>query len=138
MYAWAGNQQHPGGFYRVRLTGKPIVLPVALAAWRNGIALTFTCKLDPKEAASTRNFLVSTWSLRRTANYGSPHVGEKEVNVTRTTLSRDGKTLFLHIPELKPTWCMEIGYVLKSAAGGEVSGVIHNTVHALRDEAFPQ
>jgi hypothetical protein len=138
MYAWAGNQQHPGGFYRVRLTGKPIALPVGLSAWRNGIALTFPCKLDPKEAASTRNFLVSTWSLRRTANYGSPHVGEKEVKVVRTTLSRDGKTLFLHIPELKPTWCMEIGYVLKSAAGDEVSGVIHNTVHALRDETFPE
>ena len=37
MFAWAGNQQQPGGFYRVRATGKPMHLPVGLHAperWR--------------------------------------------------------------------------------------------------------
>ncbi len=137
-YAWAGNQQRPGGFFRVRLTGKPIHLPVGLSAWRNGISLTFPSKLDPKEAANVRNFLVSTWSLKRTASYGSPHVGEKDLTVSRTSLSKDGKTLFLHLPDLKPTWCMEIGYVLKSVEGQEVVGVIHNTLHALRDRDYPE
>ena len=32
MFAWAGNQQQPGGFYRVRVTGKPMYLPIQLHA----------------------------------------------------------------------------------------------------------
>ena len=46
MYAWAGNQTQPGGFYRVRYTGKPLVVPVGLAARRDGMAITFTGALD--------------------------------------------------------------------------------------------
>jgi putative heme-binding domain-containing protein len=132
MYAWAGNQQHPGGFYRVRLTGKPIHLPVGLSACRDGIALTFTGQLDRATATNPHQFLLRTWSLKRTANYGSPHIGERDVKVERATLSADGRTVFLHIRGLKPTWCMEIGYVLQAANGEEVAGVIHNTIHALR------
>jgi putative heme-binding domain-containing protein len=138
MYAWAGNQQKPGGFYRVRLTNRPIQLPVRMNAWRNGLALTFSDKLDPAEARSTRNYLLSTWALKRTANYGSPHVGVKEVTVSRASLSEDGRTVFLTIPDLKPNWCMEIGFVLRSASGEPVVGVIDNTVHTVREQAYPE
>ena len=48
MYAWAGNQTAPGGFYRVRYTGKPADLPVGLKAKAGGVELTFTDALDPK------------------------------------------------------------------------------------------
>jgi hypothetical protein len=131
MYAWAGNQQQPGGLYRVRATGKPVYLPVGLSARRGGLVLTFTGKLDAREASQVGNYLVRVWSLRRTANYGSPHVGEKALAVKRASLQSDGKTLVLHLPELKPTWCMEVAYALRSASGEPVVGVIHNTVHAL-------
>ncbi len=72
----------PAGSTAFGYTGKSVHLPVGISAWRDGIALSFTSKLDRAEAGVTRNFLVSTWSLKRTANYGSPHVGEKEVKVT--------------------------------------------------------
>jgi hypothetical protein len=133
MYAWAGNQQQPGGLYRVRATGKPVYLPVGLAARKGGVELRFTGKLDATEAGAVSNYLVRVWGLKRTANYGSPHVGEKALAVTRTHLAADGKTLFLHIPDLRPTWGMEIAYALKSASGEPVVGVIHNTVHVLGD-----
>ena len=48
MYAWAGNQTAPGGFYRVRYTGKPADLPVGLTAKAGAVELTFTDTLDPK------------------------------------------------------------------------------------------
>ena len=38
MFAWAGNQTAPGGFYRVRATGKPMFLPTGLHATKNGVA----------------------------------------------------------------------------------------------------
>ena len=42
MFAWAGNQTAPGGFYRVRATGKPMFLPIGLHATRKGLKITFT------------------------------------------------------------------------------------------------
>ena len=32
LYAWAGNRQHPGGFFRVRRTEQPLTIPVGLHA----------------------------------------------------------------------------------------------------------
>ena len=36
MFAWAGNQTQPGGFYRVRYTGKPAWVPLGLSARKDG------------------------------------------------------------------------------------------------------
>jgi hypothetical protein len=35
----------------------------------------------------------------------------------------------LHLPELAPTWCMEIKYRLTANNGRLVTGRIHNTIH---------
>jgi len=131
MFAWAGSQQQPGGFYRIRYTGKPVHLPLKLNAKKNGMAITFSGRLDPKSAGDLNNYAVKVWSLKRTADYGSKHYNERSLSVTSATLSKDGNTLFLEIPEIKPTWSMEIRYSLRSHTGKKVDGVIHNTIHNL-------
>ena len=130
MFAWAGNQTAPGGFYRVRYTGKPANLPVGLKAKAGGVELTFTDALDPK-AVDAKNFDVKVWGLKRSRNYGSKHIDEKPLAVAKTTVSPDGKTVRLDLPDLAPTRGMEIKYRLKGADGRPVAGVIHNTIHAL-------
>ncbi len=77
MFAWAGNQTQPGGFYRIRATGKPMYVPVGLHARKDGIAITFTGRLDRKAASDPKNYGARTWSLKRTANYGSDHIDER-------------------------------------------------------------
>ncbi len=129
MFAWAGNQTRPGGFYRVRYTGKPVYLPVGLHAKKTGMTLTFTGRLDPKSAADVKNYAVKTWSLKRSAAYGSQHYNEKPSTITGAKLGGDGKTVTLSIADMKPTWCMEIRYAVKAADGSVVEGVVHNTVH---------
>ncbi|MDR3632728.1 MAG: c-type cytochrome [Isosphaeraceae bacterium] len=132
MYAWAGDARHPGGFYRIRTTGKPLDLPIALHALKEGLQLTFTDRLDPKTAIDVRRYAVKTWSLRRTSDYGSPHENERPSQITGVRLADDGRSVFLAIPEIQPAWCMEITYALKDAATGEdLRGVIHNTIHKL-------
>jgi hypothetical protein len=133
MFAWAGNQERPGGFYRVRMTGKPLHLPVALRATCKGMEITFTEPLDRADATETSRYAVSTWSLKRTERYGSDHIDEKPAKVIGASVSDDGKTVKLDIAEMKPTWCMEIKYALKDADGRPVDGMIHNTVHVLED-----
>ena len=131
MYAWAGNQTQPGGFYRIRYTGKPIVVPVGLAVRRDGIAITFTGVLDRSTATDPRSYSVRVWGLKRSVNYGSEHIDERSLTVQSSRLLPDGLTVELMIPDLAPTWCMAITYVIKSAGGLDVEGEIHNTIHQL-------
>ncbi len=132
MFAWAGNATYPGGLYRLRATGQPIHLPIGLHATKSGLKLTFTEPLDPT-TLDVKNVQIKTWSLKRTANYGSNHFDEKSLDVRSTKLSADSKTLTLEVPELRPTWCMEIKFTLRSATGTPIQGTIHNTIHELAD-----
>ncbi len=132
MFAWAGNATYPGGLYRLRATGQPLHLPVGLHSTRSGLKLTFTEPLDGK-SLDVKSLQIKTWSLKRTANYGSNHYDEKEMAVRGITLSADAKTITIDIAELRPTWCMEIKYSLRSAKGRPVQGTIHNTIHELAE-----
>ncbi|OWK42937.1 DUF6797 domain-containing protein [Fimbriiglobus ruber] len=131
MFAWAGNQTVPGGFYRVRYTGKPTDLPVGLKAVPSGVEVTFTDALDATAAADPANYAIKVWGLKRSQNYGSQHVGEKSLPVTKAAVQPDGKTVRLNISGLAPTWGMEIKYRVKGSDGRAITGTIHNTIHAL-------
>jgi hypothetical protein len=129
MFAWAGNQTQPGGFYRLRYTGKPVYVPVGLNARNSGMVIRFSGVLDAHSAGDPRNYSVRTWSLKRSAEYGSKHYNEKPAKVTDATVSVDGKTVTLAIEDLKPTWGMEIKYNLQAADGSSVKGCLNNTIH---------
>ncbi len=131
LFAWAGNQTQPGGFYRVRYTGKAVHLPIGLNATKTGMKITFSGALDPKTASDPKSYAVQTWSLKRSAGYGSKHYDEKRANVTGAKVSADGKTVTLEIADMQPTWCMEIRYSLAGADGTTVKGVVHNTIHQM-------
>ncbi|MEO8495653.1 MAG: DUF6797 domain-containing protein, partial [Planctomycetota bacterium] len=131
MFAWAGNQQQDGGFYRIRYTGQPVHLPIGLRAKRRGVELAFSGQMDAVTLAEPSNYVVKVWSLKRTADYGSKHYDEHAVSVSESTPSADGCGVLLTIPDLAPTWCMEIKYTLKGKQGQPIDGVIHNTIHTL-------
>jgi hypothetical protein len=133
LYAWAGNRVQPGGLYRLRYTGKPVHVPVGLHARKDRLKLAFSGPLDRTIAADPTRFSVSTWTLRRSANYGSKHYDERTIKVEAASLSDDARTITLHIPELGPTQCMEVVYDLKGSLGEPVGGRIHNTIHHLGD-----
>lgn len=132
MFAWAGSAVQPGGLFRIRYTGKPVYLPAKLEALKTGMKLTMTGDLDAKSVADPTNFSIQTWTLKRTADYGSKHYNERSLKVKSARLELDGHTIWLEIPDIEPTWCMEIRYTLRTKTGELVNGTIHNTVHRLR------
>ena len=134
MVGWASNQHQDGGFYRVRYTGKPAYLPVGLHAGHESFAVAFTDALAPEAAELPTNYSVRVWNLKRSANYGSPHVGEHPVTVTAAKLEADGKTVRLTLPGLAPTQGMEIKCSLKGKNGESFTRTIHNTILALPSE----
>ncbi len=133
MFAWAGTQQTPGGFYRVRATSKPAHLPIGFHATKTGVSLTFSDPLDRKTATDPSRYNVKVWSLKRSENYGSPHVGEHGLKVERVTLSEDGKTVLLAIPTITPVQCFEIGYAIQGSKGERVESYLDGTIHKLAD-----
>jgi hypothetical protein len=129
MFAWAGNKNQDGGFYRIRNAGKSTPLPTGLNATKDGMTLRFTDPIDAISAADVANYQVKVWGLKRTENYGSPHIDEHPLKVTSAKLLKDGKSVAITIPDIAPTWCMEIEYELKNAEGSSFTGCINNTIH---------
>ncbi len=132
MFAWAGNQTQPGGFYRIRYTGKPVLLPVKLEAKKAGMRIAFSTSLNKMTASDVRNWSVKTWSLKRTKEYGSKHYDEKQLKINEVVVSKDGKSVMLFLPAIEPTWCMEINYTVETADGKSITGKINNTIHNLQ------
>jgi len=96
------------------------------------VELTFTETLDVATAQEVQNYSVKTWGLTRAEKYGSPNTGEKSLPVKSVRLLPDAKTISLEIPEIQPTWCMEINVSLRAADGTPITRRIHNTIHALQ------
>ena len=122
MFAWAGSQKEDGGFFRIRATGKPSWVPTKIEARPGKVTITFSDELPPGGS-----FEVRTWDLKRTAGYGSKHYNEKELDVAGAEVSEN--EVNLRIPDLAPTWGMEI----KCRLGNGQERVIHNSIHQLPD-----
>jgi len=137
MFGWGGNKTRPGGFYRLKHTGKPVHLPVAIHATKDGVSLTFTHALDAETAADPDNYSVKRWGYRRTRNYGSQDYkadgsrGRDRVEVSGAKLSADKKSVLLQIADMKPTMQMQIEYRIDAADGTTLSHRIQNTIHAI-------
>ena len=131
MYSWAGSQTKPGGLYRVRHDDRPVHLPTGLNATADGVRLVFSDPLDRTAATDPKSYGVRVWNLKRTKEYGSDHYDERDLAVTAAALSDDGRNVTLTVPDLKPTWGMEIVYDLLAADGTKVRSRIHNSIHKM-------
>jgi putative heme-binding domain-containing protein len=132
MFAWAGNATQPGGLYRLRMTSEEVNLPLELHAKQSGLELKFANAIDPASLDSEK-ISIKSWGLKRSANYGSPHLDEKNLQIENVSLSPDGHRVTILPRGLEPTWCMEIKYSFRDINGEVVKGTIHNTVHQLSE-----
>jgi len=131
LSAWGSTQPQLGGLYRIRKVDQPMVIPIGIKATTTGIELSFTDELDQASVNQIANYTVETWDLLRSRKYGSKHYNEKALTVTKAELGKDKKTIKLTIPEIKPTWVMEIQYQVKDKGGKNIEGLIQNTIHQL-------
>jgi len=120
-----------GGLYRIRKMNAPLMVPVGINAHKKGITLHFTQKIDRKTAEDTGNYIVKTWDLLRSRNYGSKHYNSQILKVSKASIGQDKNSLELVIPDIKPTWGMEVQYTIENEEGQEMKGAIQNTIHKL-------
>ncbi len=129
LSAWGSTQADLGGLYRIRYVESQSNIPIALNAKKRGMKITFSDKVDMESAARVENYKVETWDLVRSRAYGSEHHHVKTLKVEKVEVSADGKSILLVLPEIKPTWVMQISYQLKDKDGGMVPGLIQNTIY---------
>lgn len=135
LSAWGSTQPQLGGLYRIRKVEKPMVIPVGIQAIKNGMKLSFTDNLDAASVQDPSHYTVKTWDLLRSRKYGSKHYNEQTLVVTKVELDKDKKTIKLTIPDIKPTWGMEIQYQIKDGKGNNVDGLVQNTIHQLGESS---
>lgn len=130
MFAWAGDATTPGGFYRIRRTDQPAHLPLAIHPMPGAMQVTFSDPLDPS-SVRPEAFAFTVWSLKRSADYGSPHLGEHPLTITGASLDQDQRTLTLKIPALTATPCYELKVNLRATNGAAIERSIHGTIHQI-------
>lgn len=134
LSAWGSSQSNLGGLYRIKYNGEKAIIPIGIKAHQNGIEINFSHALDVQDADQNTSYKIQTWDLKRSRKYGSAHHNEKNLQASQVTLSSDKKTVFLIIPEIKPTWVMEITFQFTLPSGEKKQGLIQNTIYQLSKE----
>lgn len=151
LKGWQTNAARLGAFQRVRMTGKPMRLPVAMDINRAGIKLTFSEPLDRELAADPKSWNLSWWDYVWGPQYGSPEVSVSErddkvrasaleremhrhkkrdkVVISRVQVSSDGREVFLTIPDIQPVMQFELGMDLETEEGDEIVTTIWGTIN---------
>jgi len=113
------------GLARLRYTGAPSTLPREIVPMDKGVLLRFGVRLEPKRAADPASYSAERWNYARTANYGSPHFkldgskGQDSMRPSSAYLSRDGKSVFIGLPDMKPVMQMRLGWALATRDGAD-------------------
>lgn len=132
MHSWAGDATKPGGFYRIRYSGRPAYTPIAVHATKTGLDLIFSEPLD-RAGVTSDAFELKVWSVERTARYGGKHQNERLLEIDSARVRSDGRSVTLSVPGLEPTWFYELLMEFNAPDGTPVEHSLHGTIHELSD-----
>jgi mono/diheme cytochrome c family protein/glucose/arabinose dehydrogenase len=133
---WQSKAKDVSSLTRLRYTGRPSTIPVAVRAGQQGILVRFATRLDAATARDAQRIKLESWSYRRTSSYGSGHfkrdgsAGHDRTNVA-THLSPDGRTLLVVVPDMRPVMQLQLDYDLRSATGAPFRNSLYLTVQSV-------
>lgn len=139
LRGWASAAVQDGCLQRVRYTGSPIDMPVAVRTLKNGLALTFTRPLDRAAAERADSYAIQQWNYLYGKQYGSPEYrvsdpkaeGRDEVDVLSATLL-DERTVFLEMADVRPVMQMSVACTIAAADGTPVRQTLAYTINRAR------
>jgi len=97
-WSWKEKQY---GLQRMEYNGKLTFEMLAVRAKPGGFEIEFTDELKAGQSLPASDFLIQQWWYLPTADYGGPKMDLERMNVTRVTISKDRRRVFLEIPGLK-------------------------------------
>jgi hypothetical protein len=140
LNGWQTAAVRDGCLQRVRYTGKPVLLPLTLAAHANGLVVKFSQPLDPT-TVEPRRLGFSQWNYRYSGDYGSKawsitnpnREGADTIPIKTATLLADGQTVFLEIPHLRPAMQCQLTYDLRTKTGEPLTGDLYHTIYKMAE-----
>jgi cytochrome c551/c552 len=124
------------GIGRLRPSGEPLAEAVDATIVREGVVLKFAAELDPASVTADA-VRAKQWQYRRSAAYGSPRLksdgksqGTEAVATGAVFLSKDGRSVFLHIPGLAPVMQLELSHRFRVKGGKDEPRSVFLTVAA--------
>jgi cytochrome c2/glucose/arabinose dehydrogenase len=123
VLGWGSTAPRLAGLGRVRYTGATSTLPSEIVPMDKGLLLRFDSPLDAKRAADPRSYAVTSWHYVRTYRYGSPQLkadgtpGVDRLVPSSAYISKDGRSVFIGLPGIKPVMQMRVGWTLATADG---------------------
>jgi mono/diheme cytochrome c family protein len=132
---WGSKAKDVTSLVRLRYTGKPSRLPVAVHAGQQGILVQFATPLDASAADAAR-YRLERWNYVRSSEYGSGHykldgTPGQETLPLAAHLSADGRTALLVVPDMKPAMQYQLAYDLRGRDGAARRDTLWLTVHAV-------
>ncbi|HET6409129.1 MAG TPA: DUF6797 domain-containing protein [Chthoniobacteraceae bacterium] len=137
MVGWGTTAKSTSNLARLRYTGAPVTLPREVAPMEQGVLLRFDTVLDAKTATDAANYSIESWHYKRTHQYGSPHLkadgtpGQDWITPSSAYLSKDGKSVFVGVPGMKPVQQMRIGWSITALDGTKVEENAYFTPYEL-------
>lgn len=129
------------GIARLRPAKEPLAAPIDARVVKEGVVISFSAPLDP--ASVTPDAVqAKEWQYRRSSGYGSPRwtragkQGVDPVATGGTFLSKDGKSVFIHIPNLQPTMQLEVIHRFRGKGGKDEARSVYFTVASLSPAAW--
>lgn len=119
---------------RLRPGPTPVITPIAARSVGNGVVLEYASPLDP-ESLRAENVNVRVWNYVRSAGYGSGRFapdgnpGSPPWGVGKLVLSKDGRSVFIHLPDLPEVMQVEVLTRFRLADGTEAPGRTYFTIH---------
>ncbi|HET6425355.1 MAG TPA: DUF6797 domain-containing protein [Planctomycetaceae bacterium] len=146
LKGWVSSAVNDGCLQRIRYTGKPVLTPVAMKSYRNGIALTFSATLSKDQVEDSTRYRVQRWDYRYGAEYGSEEyrdvkkgiVGREDVDIRSATILDDGRTLFLELEDFRPAMQYAITGQVTDASGQSAPLALYPTIHRTPAESIDE
>jgi hypothetical protein len=140
---WQTAATVDGSLERIRYTGKPVLLPSRFAAYADGIEIEFDVAVDPSSLRRPGAVRVEQWNYEWSSAYGSYHysvrhperVAHDQVDVQATTLSNDGKRLFVETADLQPVDQIQVSLDLITMEGAPLKADVYGTINGLVNRA---
>ena len=135
-HTWVGNQ----GLQRVVWNGKTPFEAQTMKLTKTGFRFVFTQPVDKSIAAKKVTWPMTRFYYEYTQKYGSPRHDEKPVGIESINISSDGRTVDLHLNELKAWHIHELQITgLKSVAGKALAnGYFVYTLNRLLENTPPE
>lgn len=124
------------GVFRVRPGGVKAWLPREIRAEKRGVLMRFDEPLSTDLAAELGRYSADRWNYRQTHEYGSGNFrldgepGQDALPVLSAKLSKDGKSLFLGIADMRPSHSLRLTYRLPAPDVAQVENA-YLTIHTL-------